>query len=293
MRVDGHKRTIVLPGALAGYQPTSASLEDGSLVVGFDAMAEPRPSRPTRRPSGSCARRTARGRGRPARGGAVPPSGWSVPARSRRRRRSRTFALTALLEPRAASLPPELARQLAEALRELLIALRAVLDYSIDAPGAARRGAAARRGGHPDRLTDSARAEPPPGAAARSCSTAGIAAARARALDGPALVPEVVRAAGRRKFVQDNLSRVRRLHVRRGGDPAGRRRRAVPGLGALRSGAAFHLPGGDGVAISLAGGWALLLLVWRLFDKPELDGPGADVGIQWGIFVRAAGGRAR
>ena len=30
------------------------------------------------------------------------------------------------------TLPPELLRQVADALRELLIALRAVLDYSID-----------------------------------------------------------------------------------------------------------------------------------------------------------------
>jgi arsenite-transporting ATPase len=36
IRVDGYKRTIVLPGALAGYRPTSASLDDGSLVVGFE-----------------------------------------------------------------------------------------------------------------------------------------------------------------------------------------------------------------------------------------------------------------
>ena len=36
VRVDGHKRTIVLPGALAGYKPTSATLEDGSLTVGFE-----------------------------------------------------------------------------------------------------------------------------------------------------------------------------------------------------------------------------------------------------------------
>src|SRR4051794_38118355 len=36
VRVDSHKRTIVLPGALAGYKPTSASLEDGSLTVGFE-----------------------------------------------------------------------------------------------------------------------------------------------------------------------------------------------------------------------------------------------------------------
>jgi hypothetical protein len=63
----------------------------------------------------------------------------------------------------------------------------------------------------------------------------------------------------------------------------------------------FHLPGGDGMAISLAGGWALLLLVWRLFDKPDVDGPAATVGIQWGIFgamlaagaLLAAGARVR
>src|SRR3954447_12722151 len=30
VRVDGHKRTIVLPGALAGYKPTSAKLEAGA-----------------------------------------------------------------------------------------------------------------------------------------------------------------------------------------------------------------------------------------------------------------------
>src|SRR4051794_15622923 len=46
----------------------------------------------------------------------------------------------------------------------------------------------------------------------------------------------------------------------------------------------FHLPGGDGVAITLAGGWAVLLLVWRLFDKPDIQGAGATMGIQWGIF---------
>jgi hypothetical protein len=70
---------------------------------------------------------------------------------------------------------------------------------------------------------------------------------------------------------------------------------------ARSAGKAFHLPGGDGVAISMAGGWALLLLVWRLFDKPDVDDPGATVGIQWGIFgamlaagaLLAAGARVR
>ena len=47
----------------------------------------------------------------------------------------------------------------------------------------------------------------------------------------------------------------------------------------------FHLPGGDGTVILVAGGWAALLLVWRLFDKPDVAGAGATVGIQWGWFV--------
>jgi len=70
---------------------------------------------------------------------------------------------------------------------------------------------------------------------------------------------------------------------------------------ARSQGKAFHLPGGDGTAIMLAGGWALLLLVWRLFDKPDISGPGATIGIQWGIFgalvsagaLVAAGARVR
>lgn len=48
----------------------------------------------------------------------------------------------------------------------------------------------------------------------------------------------------------------------------------------------FHLPGGDGWVISAAGGWAVLLLVWRFFDKPDVAG--AAVGIQWGAFVAMA-----
>jgi arsenite-transporting ATPase len=42
VRVDGHKRTILLPGAMAAYRPASAALADGSLVVGF---TEPEPAR--------------------------------------------------------------------------------------------------------------------------------------------------------------------------------------------------------------------------------------------------------
>jgi arsenite-transporting ATPase len=36
VRVDDHKRTVVLPGALASYRATSASFEDGALELRFD-----------------------------------------------------------------------------------------------------------------------------------------------------------------------------------------------------------------------------------------------------------------
>ena len=64
---------------------------------------------------------------------------------------------------------------------------------------------------------------------------------------------------------------------------------------------AFHLPGGDGTVIMAAGGWAVALLVWRLFDKPDVNDQAATVGIQWGMFaallvagvLTAAGARVR
>jgi hypothetical protein len=46
----------------------------------------------------------------------------------------------------------------------------------------------------------------------------------------------------------------------------------------------FHLPGGDGTVILAAGGWAALLLLWRVFDRPDVEGRGVTVGIQWGFF---------
>lgn len=47
----------------------------------------------------------------------------------------------------------------------------------------------------------------------------------------------------------------------------------------------FHLPGGDGTVIAAAGAWAVLLLAWRLFDKPDVAGRAVTVGVQWGWFV--------
>lgn len=56
-------------------------------------------------------------------------------------------------------------------------------------------------------------------------------------------------------------------------------------------GHAFHLPGGDGWVIMLAGGWTCVLVVWRIFDKQSttIRGPGATIsGIEWGIFAALA-----
>ena len=50
-------------------------------------------------------------------------------------------------------------------------------------------------------------------------------------------------------------------------------------------GRAFHLPGGDGTVVLAAGLWAGLLIFWRVFDKPDVAGRGATIGIQWGFFV--------
>ena len=63
-------------------------------------------------------------------------------------------------------------------------------------------------------------------------------------------------------------------------------------LWARSEGKAFHLPGGDGLVISLAGGWAALLLIWRVFDRPGDDAPSTNVGIQWGFIVALAAAAA-
>ena len=41
MRVDGHKRTLMLPPALGDFRPAGAAFEDGSLQVTFDGPDRP------------------------------------------------------------------------------------------------------------------------------------------------------------------------------------------------------------------------------------------------------------
>ena len=61
---------------------------------------------------------------------------------------------------------------------------------------------------------------------------------------------------------------------------------------ARMEGKGFHLPGGDGLVISVAGGWALVLLIWRVFDRPGDEQQGVVVGVQWGFIVALAAAAA-
>lgn len=53
-----------------------------------------------------------------------------------------------------------------------------------------------------------------------------------------------------------------------------------------------ELPASDGTMIAIAGGWMVVLLIIRVFDRPSVEGAGASVGLQWGMLVAmaAAGG---
>jgi hypothetical protein len=65
----------------------------------------------------------------------VPPRGWDVPHASREQGSS-AFGdlgqLFALVETARSAVPPELAQQLADAVRELLMALRALIDWYLE-----------------------------------------------------------------------------------------------------------------------------------------------------------------
>jgi hypothetical protein len=61
----------------------------------------------------------------------VPPRGWAVPGAEQPASAFDLGQIAALVESLRGVVPPELGRQLADALRDLLIALRAVLDWYI------------------------------------------------------------------------------------------------------------------------------------------------------------------
>jgi hypothetical protein len=58
---------------------------------------------------------------------------------------------------------------------------------------------------------------------------------------------------------------------------------------------AFHLPGGDGLVITVAGAWVALLVFYRLVDNKSgsvSDVAKVDYGVSWGIFVTLLAGVA-
>jgi hypothetical protein len=62
----------------------------------------------------------------------IPPNGWASSGESPGRDRFPDLGpLLRLLDSARGAIPPELARQLADALLQLLIALRAIIDYGI------------------------------------------------------------------------------------------------------------------------------------------------------------------
>jgi hypothetical protein len=75
--------------------------------------------------------REAEAKARAAGGSAVPPRGWSVPGDERTPPPFDLGQIAALIESLRGVVPSELTGQLTDALRELLIALRAVLDWYI------------------------------------------------------------------------------------------------------------------------------------------------------------------
>jgi hypothetical protein len=52
---------------------------------------------------------------------------------------------------------------------------------------------------------------------------------------------------------------------------------------ARAEGREFHMPGGDGTIVMIAGGWAALLIFYRVFSRPA--GNHYPVGIEWGFFL--------
>jgi len=69
-------------------------------------------------------------------GSAVPPRGWAAPPESEPARdpfgAPDLASLTHLVELVRAAVPPELAQQVKDALRELLLALRALIDWYLE-----------------------------------------------------------------------------------------------------------------------------------------------------------------
>lgn len=71
----------------------------------------------------------------------APPRGWASPPRQGGEATSEMQALVALLESLRDLLPPELRAQVTELVRQLLLVLRALIDFLVDQLERGPRGA--------------------------------------------------------------------------------------------------------------------------------------------------------
>jgi hypothetical protein len=75
-------------------------------------------------------------------GGRVPPRGWEAPADAAGPAATELQALVSLLESLRGMLPPELREQVSDLMRQLLLVLRALIDWLVDRMEDGPRGAA-------------------------------------------------------------------------------------------------------------------------------------------------------
>src|SRR3954454_2219057 len=71
----------------------------------------------------------------------APPRGWAAPTGAAGEARSEMQQLVALLDSLRDLLPPELRAQVTELVRQLLLVLRALIDFLVDQLERAPRGA--------------------------------------------------------------------------------------------------------------------------------------------------------
>jgi hypothetical protein len=81
---------------------------------------------------------------RAAAGGRVPPQGWASPA-DRAARQEEAQALVALLQTLRELLPAELQVQLTDVIRQVLLLLRAIIDWWVERLEPGAEGPGARR----------------------------------------------------------------------------------------------------------------------------------------------------
>jgi hypothetical protein len=115
------------------HEPRHEGTEGGPAGAGHDALR--RLEQRLDRASDAAERLIAEAmaKARAATGGQPPPSGWEAPRGAQDADLGRDFEVLAQLIRSVRDLiPPDLQRKLAEALRELLLAIRALIDWYLE-----------------------------------------------------------------------------------------------------------------------------------------------------------------